>query len=46
VSVSKHTRTSGHAGKDFERKLSEGTFAPQGRPGAIVRYRNIRVKRL
>jgi hypothetical protein len=34
------------AGKDFERKLSEGTFALQGHPGAIVRYKNIRVKRL
>jgi hypothetical protein len=34
------------AGKDFARKLSEGTFALQGHPGAIVRYKNIRVKRL
>ena len=34
------------AGKDFERKLSQGTFALQGHPGAIVRYKNIRVKRL
>ena len=34
------------AGKDFERKLGEGTFALQGHPGAIVRYKNIRVKRL
>jgi len=33
-------------GKDFERKLNEGTFALQGHPGAIVRYKNIRVKRL
>jgi hypothetical protein len=33
-------------GRDFERKLSEGTFALQGHPGAIVRYKNIRVKRL
>jgi hypothetical protein len=33
-------------GKDFERKLGEGTFALQGHPGAIVRYKNIRVKRL
>jgi len=33
-------------GKDFERKLSEGTFALQSHPGAIVRYKNIRVKRL
>ncbi len=34
------------AGKDFARKLSEGTFALQSHPGAIVRYKNIRVKRL
>lgn len=35
------------AGKDFERKLGEGTFALQGHdPGSIIRYRNIRVKRL
>ncbi len=34
------------AGRDFERKLNEGTFALQGHPGAIVRYKNIRVKRL
>lgn len=35
------------AGKDFERKLGEGTFALQGHdPGSVVRYKNIRVKRL
>jgi hypothetical protein len=35
------------AGKDFGRKLSEGTFALQGHdPKSIVHYRNIRVKRL
>jgi len=35
------------AGKDFERKLGEGTFALQGHdPGSTIRYRNIRVKRL
>jgi hypothetical protein len=35
------------AGKDFERKLSEGTFALQGHdPKSLVRYKNIRVKRL
>jgi len=35
------------AGKDFERKLSEGTFALQGHdPKSVVRYKNIRVKRL
>ena len=34
-------------GRDFARKLSEGTFALQGHdPGSTVRYRNIRVKRL
>jgi len=35
------------AGKDFARKLSEGTFALQGHdPKSVVRYKNIRVKRL
>jgi hypothetical protein len=35
------------AGKDYERKLSEGTFALQGHdPKSTVRYKNIRVKRL
>lgn len=35
------------AGKEFERKLGEGTFALQGHdPKSTVRYRNIRVKRL
>ena len=34
-------------GKDFERKLGEGTFALQGHdPKSVVRYKNIRVKRL
>jgi hypothetical protein len=34
-------------GKDFVRKLSEGTFALQGHdPGSIIHYRNIRVKKL
>jgi len=34
-------------GKDFTRKLSEGTFALQGHdPGSIIRYKNIRVKKL
>jgi hypothetical protein len=34
-------------GKDFGRKLGSGTFALQGHdPKSIVRYRNIRVKRL
>lgn len=35
------------AGKDFGRKLGEGTFALQGHdPKSVVRYKNIRVKRL
>lgn len=35
------------AGKDFRRKLEEGTFALQAHdPKSIVRYKNIRVKRL
>jgi hypothetical protein len=35
------------AGKPFERKLGEGTFALQGHdPGSTIRYKNIRVKRL
>jgi len=35
------------AGSDFERKLSEGTFALQGHdPGSTIKYKNIRVKRL
>jgi hypothetical protein len=34
-------------GKDFERKLGEGTFALQAHdPKSVVRYKNIRVKRL
>jgi len=34
-------------GRDFTRKLSEGTFALQGHdPKSVIRYRNIRVKRL
>ena len=35
------------AGKEFERKLSQGTFALQAHdPGSVVRYKNIRVKKL
>ena len=35
------------AGKDFARKINEGTFALQGHdPNSTVRYKNIRVKRL
>jgi hypothetical protein len=34
-------------GKPFTRKLAEGTFALQAHdPGSVVRYKNIRVKRL
>jgi hypothetical protein len=35
------------AGKDFKRKIDEGTFALQAHdPKSIIRYKNIRVKRL
>jgi hypothetical protein len=35
------------ASRPFERKLSDGTFALQGHdPGSVIRYKNIRVKRL
>jgi hypothetical protein len=35
------------AGKEYERKLGEGTFCLQGHdPKSTIRYRNIRVKRL
>jgi len=35
------------AGKDFERKLNEGTFALQAHdPKSVVMYKNIRVKKL
>jgi Domain of Unknown Function (DUF1080) len=35
------------AGKDFERKLSNGTFAFQAHdPKSVIRYKNVRVKRL
>ncbi len=35
------------AGRDFERKLSEGTFALQGHdPKSTIKYKNIRVKKL
>ncbi len=34
-------------GQDFERKLTEGTFALQGHdPGSTIYYKNIRVKKL
>lgn len=48
VTVLQYTEPPGAvAGKDFERKLSSGTFALQAHdPGSVVHYRNIRVKRL
>jgi len=40
-------RPGAELGKDFERKLSEGTFGLQAHdPKSVVRYKNIRVKRL
>jgi hypothetical protein len=46
--VTEYTEEPGRkAGKDFGRKLSEGTFALQAHdPKSVVRYKNIRVKRL
>lgn len=46
--VFEYTEPAGaQAGGTFQRKLSEGTFALQGHdPKSIVRYKNIRVKRL
>jgi hypothetical protein len=42
-----HEPPGAQPGKDFERKLGEGTFALQAHdPGSVVRYKNIRVKRL
>ena len=46
--VTEYTEEPGRkAGKQFRRKLDEGTFALQAHdPKSIVRYKNIRVKRL
>lgn len=46
--VLEYTEPAGaQAGKDFGRKLGEGTFAFQAHdPGSIIRYKNVRVKRL
>ena len=46
--VLQYTEPAGSAvGKDFERKLTEGTFGLQAHdPKSVVRYKNIRVKRL
>jgi hypothetical protein len=42
-----HEPPGAQAGKDFQRKLAEGTFGLQGHdPGSTIRYKNIRVKRL
>jgi len=42
-----HEPRGAEAGSDFGRKLSEGTFALQAHdPGSVVRYKNIRVKKL
>jgi hypothetical protein len=45
--VLQYLEPAGAQAGQFERKLSEGTFALQGHdPGSTIRYRNIRVKRL
>lgn len=45
--VIQYSEPAGAQPGEFERKLSEGTFALQGHdPGSTIRYRNIRVKRL
>jgi hypothetical protein len=46
--VAEYTEEPGRkAGKEFTRKLDEGTFALQAHdPKSVVRYKNIRVKRL
>ena len=48
ITVLEYTEPAGaQAGKDFTRKISEGTFAFQAHdPKSIVRYKNPRVKRL
>lgn len=45
--VIQYTEPAGAQPGEFERKLSEGTFALQAHdPGSTIRYKNIRVKRL
>jgi len=46
--VFEYTEPAGtQAGKEFERKLGQGTFALQGHdPKSTIRYKNIRVKKL
>ena len=48
VTVLEYTEAAGaQAGKDFTRKLGEGTFAFQAHdPKSVVRYKNVRVKRV
>jgi hypothetical protein len=42
-----HEPSGAVAGKDFERKLGSGTFAFQAHdPKSVIRYKNVRVKRL
>jgi hypothetical protein len=42
-----HEPPGAQAGRDFSRKLSEGTFAFQAHdPKSVIRYKNVRVKRL
>jgi hypothetical protein len=46
--VLEYTEPAGaQAGRDFARKLGEGTFAFQAHdPGSVIHYKNVRVKRL
>ncbi len=46
--VMEYTEPAGkEAGKDFTRKIAEGTFAFQAHdPKSVIRYKNVRVKRL
>lgn len=48
ITVLEYTEPAGaQPGREFSRKLSEGTFALQAHdPGSTVRFRNLRVKRL
>ena len=47
LKVLQYNEPPGAQAGDFERKLSQGTFALQAHdPGSVVRYRNIRVKKL
>jgi hypothetical protein len=47
IVIQYHEPPGAQSGKEFERKLGAGTFALQAHdPKSVVRYRNIRVKRL